>query len=195
MDPTPLETLAAWMAEARLRGMREPEAMALATATPEGAPSVRIVLCRAINQKGLRFFTNYDSRKGHELGLNPRAAVVFHWPVIERQARVEGNIVRLPTEASDAYFHSRPHGHQLSAWASAQSRPIASLDELRQRMRELTARYDGQVVPRPDYWGGFELEASAVELWTQGTDRVHDRVRYERVEASAETWSAKRLSP
>jgi pyridoxamine 5'-phosphate oxidase len=200
---TPLEVLAAWMAEARVRGMREPEAMALATATPDGVPSVRIVLCRAINAKGLRFFTNYESRKGHELGSNPRAAVVFHWPILERQARVEGSIARLPAEASDAYFHSRPRGHQLSAWASAQSHPIASQDELRRSMQDLAARYEGQVVPRPDYWGGFELEASAVELWTQGSDRVHDRVRYDRVGAraplvgqpSAEDWSAQRLAP
>src|SRR5260370_42696567 len=121
---TPLETLAAWIEEARERGAAEPESMALSTATPEGVPSVRIVLCRGIDTRGLRFFTNYESRKGAELDRNPHAATAFHWPVLGRQARVEGPVERLSAAESDGYFRERPRGHQLSAWASAQSRPV-----------------------------------------------------------------------
>jgi len=189
---TPLETLAAWIEEARSRGMSEPEAMALATATPAGVPSVRIVLCRGIDARGLRFFTNYESRKGIELGRNPQAAVTFHWPVIGRQGRADGTVERLSPAESDAYFQSRPRGHRLSAWASAQSRPLASQDELRRRMAELTAQYVGKEVPRPPHWGGFLLRPTAIELWTQGADRIHDRVLYELREG---VWEANRLSP
>ncbi|MBV9946478.1 MAG: pyridoxamine 5'-phosphate oxidase [Myxococcales bacterium] len=190
---TPLETLAAWIEEARERGGLEADAMALATATPDARPSVRVVYCRGIDTRGLRFFTNYESRKGTELQRNPHAAVAFHWPVLNRQARVEGPVERLPAAESDAYFHARPRGHQLSAWASAQSRPVANLDVLRRRMVELTAEYEGQTVPRPAYWGGFLIRAAAVELWAQGSNRVHDRVRYELDEEGA--WTAARLSP
>jgi pyridoxamine 5'-phosphate oxidase len=189
---TPLETLAAWIEEAGERGASEPEAMALATSTLLGIPSVRIVLCRGIDVRGLRFFTNYESRKGAELDRNPRAAVAFHWPVLGRQTRVEGDVERLSPAESDAYFHSRPRGHQLSAWASAQSRPLASQEELRRRMEELASLYHGRDVPRPSYWGGFLLRATAVELWAQGVDRLHDRVRYE---LDAGAWTAQRLAP
>src|SRR5579864_2371766 len=158
---TPLETLAAWIEEAGERGALEPEAMALATATRAGIPSVRIVLCRGIDAKGIRFFTNYESRKGVELDHNPRAAAVFYWASLGRQLRVDGEVERLSAAESDAYFHSRPRGHQLSAWASAQSRPLASQDELRRRMEELNAQYQGRHVPRPSYWGGFLLRAAA----------------------------------
>ncbi len=188
----PLETISAWIQEARDRGVAEPEAMALASATPTGVPSVRIVLCRGIDARGLRFFTNYESRKGIELQRNTHAAVAFHWPVLARQVRVEGNVERLAPEESDAYFQSRPRGHQLSAWASAQSRPLGSQEDLRRRMAELTVQYNGRDVPRPSYWGGFLLRPTAVELWTQGADRVHDRVRYE---LGAGAWVATRLGP
>jgi pyridoxamine 5'-phosphate oxidase len=189
---TPLEALAAWIEEARERGGSEPEAMALATATPGGMPSVRIVLCRGIDPRGVRFFTNYESRKGKELDQNPHASVAFHWPVLGRQGRVEGDVERLSPAESDAYFRARPRGHQLSAWASAQSRPIASQEELRDRMKELTAQYQGREVPRPSYWGGYLLRPTAVELWAEGPDRIHDRMRHEFHEG---TWTSQRLSP
>jgi pyridoxamine 5'-phosphate oxidase len=189
---TPLETLSAWIEEARERGVPEPEAMALATATPAGIPSVRIVLCRGIDVRGLRFFTNYESRKGKELDGNPRGAVAFHWPVLARQGRAEGEVERLSSAESDAYFHARPRGHQLSAWASAQSRPLASQEDLRRQMDEVTARYSGREVPRPSYWGGFLLRPTAVELWKQGVDRIHDRVRHEFREG---VWTPHRLGP
>jgi pyridoxamine 5'-phosphate oxidase len=190
---TPLETLAGWIEEARERGALEPEAMALATATPAGAPSVRIVLCRGIDTRGLRFFTNYESRKGGDLDRNPQAAVAFHWQVLGRQARVEGPVERLSAAESDAYFHARPRGHQLSAWASAQSRPIASLEELRRRMAELTAQHAEREVPRPSYWGGYLLRPTTVELWAEGPERLHDRVQYRLDEEGI--WTAQRLAP
>jgi pyridoxamine 5'-phosphate oxidase len=189
---TPLETLAAWIEEARERGASEPEAMALATATKAGVPSVRTVLCRGIDVRGIRFYTNYESRKGIELDHNLRAAVVFYWPNLGRQTRVDGEVERLSPAESDAYFHSRPRGHQLSAWASAQSRPLASQDELRKRMEELSAQYEGRDVPRPAYWGGYLLRATTVELWAEGTNRLHDRVRYELNDG---VWTAQRLAP
>jgi pyridoxamine 5'-phosphate oxidase len=152
------------------------------------------VLCRGIDTRGLRFYTNYESAKGEDLGRNPQAACVFYWAVLGRQARVDGGVERLAPAESDAYFHARPRGHQLSAWASAQSRPLGSQEELRRRMAELTARYEGQEVPRPAYWGGFLLRPRAVELWAQGADRIHDRVRYQFHEGEG-AWMAQRLSP
>src|SRR5580693_907770 len=186
----PLETLAQWLEEARQRGMAEPEAMALATATREGSPSVRIVLCRGIDSQGIRFFTNYESRKGRELDANPAAAASFFWPVLDRQVRVEGRAERLPAADSDAYFDHRRRGHQISAWASAQSRPLSSLEALKQRAGELERAHEGRPVPRPPYWGGYLLRASSVELWSRGADRLHDRVRYERGGAG---WTSVRL--
>jgi pyridoxamine 5'-phosphate oxidase len=188
----PLETVARWLEEAQQRGMAEPEAMALATATREGSPSVRIVLCRGIDPQGLRFFTNYESRKGRELDANPAAAATFFWPVIDRQVRVEGVAERLPAAASDAYFDHRPRGHQISAWASAQSRPLASIESLKKRSTELAVEYEGRSVPRPPYWGGYLLRPSAVELWTRGGDRLHERLLYTR---NGESWTSVRLAP
>jgi pyridoxamine 5'-phosphate oxidase len=188
----PLDTLAQWLEEARQRGMAEPEAMALATATSAGVPSVRIVLCRGIDSQGIRFFTNYESRKGRELDDNPAAAATFFWPVLDRQVRVEGRAERLPAADSDAYFDHRRRGHQISAWASAQSRPLSSLEALKQRAGELERAHEGRPVPRPPYWGGYLLRASSVELWSRGADRLHDRVRYERGGAG---WTSVRLAP
>jgi pyridoxamine 5'-phosphate oxidase len=177
---TPLETLAAWLAEAEAARVLEPAAMALATASPSGVPSVRFVLCRGIDSRGVRFFTNYDSAKAHDLDATGRGAVAFHWATFQRQARIEGRTVRATAEESDTYFHSRPRGNQLAGAVSPQSHPIASLDELRARYHELEARLAGAPVPRPPGWGGYWLLADAVELWRGGPDRLHDRVRYVR---------------
>jgi pyridoxamine 5'-phosphate oxidase len=190
MDP--LKKLAEWIEEARQRGCKDPEAMALSTTTPAGIPSVRIVLCRGVDARGLRFFTNYESRKGSELDANPHAAVAFYWPALDRQVRVEGPTERLPPAESDEYFAHRPRGHQISAWASAQSRPLPNLDGLRDRASELADQYRGRDVPRPPYWGGYLLRPTAVEFWTQGNDRLHDRVRYE---SKAGLWAPARLAP
>ena len=188
----PLELLALWIDEARRRGSADPDAMALATSTSDGAPSVRIVFCRGIDPRGLRFFTNYESRKGREIAENPRAAATFFWPVLDRQVRVEGRVEKLSESESDEYFHHRPRGHQLGAWASLQSRPLASLDALRAESDRLAAAHEGQEVPRPPHWGGYLLRPSAIELWIRGRDRLHDRVRYE---PYAGTWVGTRLNP
>lgn len=176
---TPLERAAQWLEEARrAQPGKDPDAMALATVGADGAPSVRFVLCRGIDARGLRFFTNYESRKGLELSANPRAAVVFHWHGPGRQLRAEGSVERLAAAESDAYFAGRPRGHQLSALASPQSRPIVALEDLRRRSTELDRQYAGADVPRPVSWGGYLLVPSSLEFWTRGADRMHERVRF-----------------
>jgi pyridoxamine 5'-phosphate oxidase len=192
MSVDPLQTLSNWMEQARQQGVVEPEAMALATASAAAVPSVRIVLCRGIDDRGVSFYSNYESRKGQDLAENPRAAGCFLWQPLGRQVRVEGPVERLSAAASDAYFSRRPRGHQISAWVSAQSQPIGSIEDLRRRAGELAARYEGREVPRPPYWGGYLLRAEVVELWTQGADRLHERVRFTRSEAG---WTQQLLSP
>ncbi len=189
---TPLQTLAAWIEKARAAGVREPEAMALATVGDDGLPSVRFVLCRGIDERGLRFFTNYDSRKGHDLAGRAHASVVFYWEATRHQVRVEGDVERLGAAESDTYFHSRARGSQLAACVSPQSAPIAALDDLREQKRRLEVSLQGREVPRPANWGGYRLRANSVELWTSGEDRLHDRVRYER---QGEVWTPLRLAP
>jgi pyridoxamine 5'-phosphate oxidase len=188
----PLQRLAALIEEARRRGASEPDAMALATTSRAAAPSVRIVLCRGIDARGLRFFTNYESRKGVELEANALAAVAFFWPELRVQARVEGSVERLAPAESDEYFEHRPRGHRLSALVSAQSRPIASVETLRERARLLEDEYEGRPVPRPEYWGGYLLRPTAIEFWTEGRDRLHERVRFE---LGAGGWQATPLAP
>jgi pyridoxamine 5'-phosphate oxidase len=188
----PLGRLVHWIDEARQRGAPEPEAMALATATPAGMPSVRVVLCRGVDSNGLRFFTNYESRKGIELSQNPHAAACFFWPILDVQVRIEGGVERLAAVESDAYFAQRPRGHRLSALASDQSRPIESMEALRARSRRIASEYDGRDVPRPDWWGGYRLRASSVEVWTRGADRLHERIVFER---QGNDWSSIRLAP
>jgi pyridoxamine 5'-phosphate oxidase len=163
-------------------GISEPDAMALATATPDGRPSVRFVLYRGISNGGLRFFTNYESRKGEELAANPRASAAFYWDKTGHQVRVEGRIERVDDAESDAYFASRPHGHQLAAAASPQSRPIRH-EELRKRYSELEVHYATRPVPRPAQWGGFRLVPDRIEVWTRGEFRLHQRRVYTRTSA------------
>ena len=188
----PLARIGLLIDEARALGATDPDAMALATATPQGAPSVRIVLCRGIDEHGLRFFTNYDSRKGAELASNPQASTCFFWPALDVQVRVEGAVERLTSAESDAYFQQRPRGHRISAWVSAQSQPIAAIDDLRARAALVTAEFEGRDVPRPAYWGGYRLRASAVELWTRGVDRLHERLLFVR---GGDSWQVSRLAP
>jgi pyridoxamine 5'-phosphate oxidase len=189
----PLQVLARWLAEAQAAGLPEPSAMALGTTSVDGWPSVRIVLCRGVDERrGVRFFTNYESRKGRELDATGRGAATFHWATLERQVRVEGLVERATPEESDAYFHSRPRGSQIASAVSPQSRPIASVQELRDRGAELSARVEGGEVERPSWWGGYWLVARAVELWHGGPDRLHDRVRYE---LDGGAWRGTRLGP
>ncbi len=194
LDADPLVVLARWLEEAREAGLHEPEAMALATATPSGSPSVRMVLLRRLDERGLCFFTNYESRKAQELTANPRAAVVLNWgPPLRRQVRVEGAVELLPEDESFAYFRTRPRESRLGAWASPQSRPIADRTALDERYAAANERFaDVEDVPLPPFWGGFRLTASAVELWENRPNRLHDRARYERV---GDGWSCVRLAP
>lgn len=197
--PHPLQTLALWLEEARAAGAPEPEAMALATVGQDRRPSVRFVLCRGIDDEGLSFFTSYDSRKGRELAGCAHAAAVFHWPLLRRQVRVEGDVTTLPAAASDAYFRSRPRGSQLSASVSPQSAPIESLELLRAEKQKLEESLRGAEVPRPARWGGYRLQVMRVELWISGDDRLHDRVLFERRQSKGGVpgpgWVLQRLAP
>jgi pyridoxamine 5'-phosphate oxidase len=192
VDADPLALMLDWYAQAAAAGEPEPEAMTLATATPDGRPSARMVLFRGLSHGRLRFFTHHDSRKAHELDANPRAAVVFHWPRLGRQIRVEGSVERLDDAEADAYFAQRPRGHQLQALASPQSRVIVGLDEVRARHHQLAAEYAGKDVPRPGYWGGYALRPMTIELWTRGPERLHERRVFDREHAG---WRESQLAP
>ena len=186
-DPDPLRQFEAWFAEAQDAGVRVPEAMAVATATADGAPSVRMVLLKDVDQRGFVFFTNYESRKGIELEANPRAALLFHWEALGRQVRVEGSVERVSAAESDAYFSSRPVGSRLGAIASKQSRPLADREELERAVEALP-----EDAPRPDSWGGYRVRPERYEFWQHRENRLHDRSAYER-EGTA--WAMQRLYP
>ena len=191
LEPDPLRQFQRWFAAARDAGMPAPEAMALATATPDGRPSARMVLLKSADERGLTFHTNYRSRKGAELAANPRAALLFHWQPLGRQVRVEGAIERVSAEESEAYFRTRPLGSRLAAWASPQSRPLDDRAELERLYAQAVERF-GEEVPLPPDWGGFRLQPDAFEFWQHGDDRLHDRIRYER---AGDGWSRTRLAP
>jgi len=191
-DADPLGQFAAWFADAGAAGVREPEAMAIASATPAGAPSVRMVLCKAFDERGFVFFTNYESRKGRELTANPRAALLFHWDPLGRQVRIEGPVERVGAGETAAYARSRARGSQLSALASPQSRTVSGREELERSVAELEARYAETEVPVPENWGGFRVVAETFEFWQQRSDRLHDRLVYRRVEGA---WAIERLAP
>lgn len=190
----PLSVLNAWYQEAVDSGDAMPDAMTLATATPDGRPSARIVLFKGLQRGAVMFVTNYQSRKARELADNPRAALVMHFPRRERQVRIEGRVERASEAESEAYFRSRPRGSQLGAWASPQSQAIASRAELNHLAADVDARFAAQEVTRPEFWGGFLVFPERVELWLGRPDRLHDRFLYERNEA-AQTWSIERLAP
>ena len=188
----PLSLVREWFEEAAASGVVEAERMSLATATPDGRPSVRIVLLNGIEDDGIRFFTNYGSRKGRELDANPRAAATLYWQPLARAARLEGPVERLSTAESDAYFASRPRGAQVGAWASAQGTVLRDRAELDERVREIEERFPGEV-PRPEFWGGYRMRPDAVELWQGRSDRLHDREHF--LLQDDGTWRAERLSP
>jgi pyridoxamine 5'-phosphate oxidase len=192
LDPEPLEQFRQWYAEAT-EALDVPEATALATATPDGAPSVRMVLLKGADERGLVFYSHYTSRKGRELEANPQAALLFHWRPLGRQVRVEGRVDRLSSEESDAYFATRPREAQVGAYASQQSEPLGSRAELDGRVAEIENRLGEGLVLRPATWGGFLLVPHAWEFWQHRSSRLHDRFRYEREQSGA--WRVERLFP
>ena len=187
VDADPLRQFGRWRDEAG----EELGPVALATAAPDGAPSLRMVLLKGADERGLTFFSNYESRKGAELAANPRAALLVYWPGSGRQVRVEGDVTRLDPAESDAYFATRPAGSRLSAAASPQSAVVADRAELERRVADLRARH-GDDPPRPESWGGYRLDPATWEFWQHREDRLHDRLRYRR---DGTTWLVERLAP
>jgi len=190
--PDPLAEFHRWFTQALEARVLEPNAMALATATRDGAPSVRVVLLKGYDERGFVFFTDYRSRKAIELADNPRASLAFHWSELERQVRISGRVERTSTEESGSYFRTRPHGSRLGAWASHQSRVIPSRAELERGLREVKKRFPSDDIPLPPYWGGFRLRPEEVEFWQGRENRLHDRIRYTR---EGDRWRVERLSP
>jgi pyridoxamine 5'-phosphate oxidase len=189
---SPLALVREWYEGAVAAGIPEADAMALATATLDGRPSVRFVLLKGIDDDGIRFFTNYGSRKARELDANPRAAVTLYWLPVARSVRMEGPVERLPADDSDAYFASRSRGARLGAWASAQGTALRDRDELDERVRAVAERFPDDI-PRPDHWGGYKLRPDAIELWQGRPNRLHDREHFLR--APDGVWRSERLSP
>jgi pyridoxamine 5'-phosphate oxidase len=185
VDGDPIAQFLAWYEEAGS------EAVALATASAEGAPSVRMVLLKGVDQRGFAFYTNYDSAKARDLAANPRAALCFFWPP-DRQVRVSGPVEAVTVEESEGYWRNRPRASQLSAWASRQSQVVESRATLERRVVELAARFGEGDVPSPPFWGGYRLVPEVVEFWHHRQDRLHDRIRYRR---EGEVWVIERLAP
>ncbi len=193
MNPDPIAQFRRWFDEAASAELPLPNAMTLATATPEGKPSARVVLLKGVDERGLVFFTNYRSRKGRELASNPLAAAVLYWEELHRQVRIEGSVEALGPGESDAYFRSRPRGARLGAWASPQSSVIASRGLLERRVKELKGRFHGRSIPRPRHWGGYRLRPASIEFWEGRANRLHDRLLY--VRRRDGSWRVQRLAP
>jgi pyridoxamine 5'-phosphate oxidase len=190
----PLEEFQRWFTFAQVAGVRQPEAMALATSTPDGIPSVRYVLFKGILREAFAFYTHFPSRKGRELEANPRAAVAFHWPEFELQIRIEGRVDKATSEESESYFHSRPRDSQLGAHASDQGRPLSSPELFHERFDAVKKRFEGQPVPLPHHWGGFRLVPDNIEFWIGRPFRLHDRFLYLKA-AQSNSWERLRLYP
>jgi pyridoxamine 5'-phosphate oxidase len=192
LGPEPIARLVAWLDEARNAGVRFPEAAALATVGADGAPAVRHVLVKGVDERGLTFFTNRESRKGRQLAENPNAGLAFYWRELDRQICVTGRASPVDDAESDAYFRSRPREARIGAWASLQSRPVSSRDELEAAFAEITTRFPGEDVPLPPHWGGYRVEPQTIEFWKGREHRLHDRFRFTRDGAA---WRLERLWP
>lgn len=187
----PIALFQRWLKDAEAGELNDPNAVALATATRDGMPSVRMVLMKRVDNDGFRFYTNVDSQKGTELAENPRAAMCFHWKSLRRQVRVSGTVTELPAGDVDEYFHTRSRLSQLGAAASQQSRVLASREVLEARVKELEAKFPGEI-PRPDYWRGYLLRPERIEFWKDGAGRLHDRFLFSR---DGDAWRKERLFP
>ncbi len=193
VHPNPFEQFKIWFDQALAAQLPEPNAMTIATATLDGKPSARIVLLKDYDERGFVFYTNYDSHKGRQLVKNPWGAIAFWWAELERQVRIEGRVELVSAAESDAYFHSRPKGSQLGAWASNQSQVIDSREALEQRLQQLKEEYENKEIPRPPHWGGFRVIPTEMEFWQGRPNRLHDRLVYQRGEDG--NWLIQRLSP
>lgn len=192
-EKDPFQQFQLWFDEAVNSGVPDPNSMTLATATPDGKPSARIVLLKGVADGGLQFFTNYQSRKARELDENPLATIVFHWATMLRQVRVEGTIRKISEQQSDDYWKTRPRESQIGGWASSQSEKIESYDALRERFQQIEKKYAGQDIPRPPHWGGFELIPQSFEFWLGKIGRLHLRVFYRREKDGS--WKREILCP
>jgi len=188
----PIAQFQAWFSDAVDAKLPLPEAMTLATATPDGKPSARMVLLKQVDDEGFVFFTNYNSAKAAQLDANPFAALVFYWSQLDRQVRVEGSVVRTSAEESRDYFKTRPRESQIGAWASAQSEAISGRDVLEQRAQELEAQYRDREIDCPEYWGGYRLKPERIEFWKSRIGRLHDRILYQ---WGSDGWTITRLAP
>jgi pyridoxamine 5'-phosphate oxidase len=192
VDADPIRQFEAWFKQALDARLPEPNTMTLATVDSRGYPAARIVLIKAVDERGFVFFTNYESRKGQDLAANPHASLLFYWIELERQVRIEGTVVKTSAEESDAYFNSRPLGSRIGAWASDQSRPLESRALLEAREKSFSERF-GENPPRPPHWGGYRLVPETIEFWQGRPSRLHDRIIYTRRSTGA--WGISRLSP
>ena len=193
LDPDPIKQFGSWYTAAIEAQIRDVNAMSLATVSAEGRPSVRIVLLKSFGHDGFVFFTNYESSKGRELAANPYAALGFYWIELDRQIRISGKTKKTSREESERYFHSRPLGSQLGAWASRQSEVLDARRILDARMAQMTERFAEKTIPLPPHWGGYRLKPDYMEFWQGRADRLHDRFRYTR--QTGESWLLERLSP
>ncbi len=192
-DKDPITQFEEWFTYARDANIHLPEAMTLATANSDGAPSARIVLLKQVSQKGFSFFTNYESRKGYELETNPKAALVLHWAILERQIRIEGSVERISRQESEAYFQSRPRGSCIGAWASLQSRTLKDRFTLEEKVKYFEQKFAGKEIPLPEHWGGFRVVPERIEFWQGRKSRLHERLVYTRLPTG--NWDRKLLFP
>ena len=190
--PKPIDQFDKWFEDVLNANLHESNAMTLATATPDGHPSARVVLLKGYDERGFVFYTNYEGRKAKELEANPNCSLAFYWGELERQVRIEGRALRVSAEESDAYFAGRPRGSQLGAWVSEQSRAVENRESLKGRLRELEAEYEGREIPRPPFWGGYRVEPESIEFWQGRENRLHDRLLYTLSDGG---WEIQRLQP
>lgn len=192
VEEHPIDQFMIWFEQALSADLLDANAMILSTATKEGIPSSRVVLLKGVDKEGFRFYTNYNSRKGRELSVNPQAAVCFYWSALERQVRIEGSVKKMGQEQSRAYFKQRPRMSQIGAWVSRQSAQVSSREVLEKQFREIEKKFKGGEVPLPDFWGGFVLQPQQIEFWQGRKGRMHDRICYK---GAGENWEIVRLSP